>query len=372
MAWLTDPTIWAGLLTLVVLEIILGIDNVIFIAILAGRLPPGQRNSARTVGLGLAMVTRLGLLTSISWVMSLTAPLFTVLAVEISWRDVILIAGGAFLLIKATMEIHDRLEAASEAQAATSVHAGFWQTIAQIVILDMVFSLDSVITAVGMVNDLYVMMAAVVIAVVVMLVASKPLSEFINAHPSLVILSLGFLLMVAFALVLDGLGVHVPKGYLYAAIGFSLLIETFNQVALRNRRKLAASIPRRQRTADAVLRLLGGVPLMAPVAVGADVSTLMPQGEKDEAFAPAEKDMVRGVLTLAERPVQTIMTPRPEVVWIDPADSKESMLAKIGNSTHRQFLVSRGSIDDVAGIVLKDDVLKFCMASRPFDVMQAY
>lgn len=126
MEWLTDPTVWAGLLTLVVLEIILGIDNVIFIAILAGRLPPGQRNSARTVGLGLAMVTRLGLLASISWVMSLTAPLFTVLAVKISWRDVILIAGGAFLLIKATMEIHDRLEAAPEAQAGTSVHAGFW------------------------------------------------------------------------------------------------------------------------------------------------------------------------------------------------------------------------------------------------------
>lgn len=152
---------------------------------------------------------------------------------------------------------------------------------AQIVVLDAVFSLDSVITAVGMVSELYVMMAAVVIAVGVMLVASKPLSEFINAHPSLVILCLGFLLMVGFVLVVDGLGYHVPKGYLYAAIGFSVLIETFNQVELRNRREWAASIPRRQRTADAVLRLLGGIPLAAPVL---DVATLIQEGEKEAAL----------------------------------------------------------------------------------------
>ena len=233
MGWLTDPTIWVGLLTLVVLEIILGIDNLIFIAIVADKLPASRRDRARAIGLSLALLMRLGLLASISWVMSLTAPLFTVFALEVSWRDLILLLGGVFLLIKATIEIHDRLEAEPPEHADSVAHAPFWSVVAQIVVLDAVFSLDSVITAIGMVDEIYVMMAAVAIAMIVMLVASKPLTEFINAHPSLIILCLGFLLMVGFALIADGLGYHVPKGYLYAAIGFSVLIETFNQLALR-------------------------------------------------------------------------------------------------------------------------------------------
>ena len=243
MEWLTDPTIWVGLLTLVVLEIILGIDNLIFVAILADKLPPHQRDRARVIGLSLALLMRLGLLASISWVMSLTAPLFTVFTLEISWRDLILVLGGVFLLIKATIEIHDRLEAGPPEHADSAAYARFWPVVAQIVVLDAVFSLDSVITAIGMVDEIYVMMAAVVIAMIVMIVASKPLTTFVNAHPALVILCLGFLLMVGFVLVADGLGYHVPKGYLYAAIGFSVLIETFNQLALHNRRKWAALIP---------------------------------------------------------------------------------------------------------------------------------
>ena len=261
MEWLTDPTIWVALLTLSVLEIILGIDNLIFIAILADKLPPYRRDRARVIGLSIALLMRLGLLASISWVMSLTAPLFTVFGLEISWRDLILVLGGVFLLIKATIEIHERLEAGPHEHADSVAQAGFWPVVAQIVALDAVFSLDSVITAIGMVDEIYVMMAAVVIAMIVMIVASKPLTKFVNAHPSLIILCLGFLLMVGFVLVADGLGYHIPKGYLYAAIGFSVVIEAFNQLALRNRRKWAASIPRRQRTADAVLRLLGGVPV---------------------------------------------------------------------------------------------------------------
>jgi CBS domain containing-hemolysin-like protein len=214
------------------------------------------------------------------------------------------------------------------------------------------------------------MMAAVVIAVVVMLVASKPLTDFLNAHPSLVILCLGFLLMVGFVLVADGLGYHIPKAYLYAAIGFSVAIETFNQLALRNRRKWVASIPRRQRAADAMLRLLGGVPVSTLAAASEDVSTLIPEGEKEDTFAPAEKEMVRGVLTLADRPVQTIMTPRPEVTWIDPDDPKEAVLAEVRDSAHGQFLVSRGSIDDVVGIARKEDILELCLDDKPFDVME--
>ncbi|MGH9891300.1 MAG: TerC family protein [bacterium] len=369
MEWLTDPTIWVGLLTLVVLEIILGIDNLIFIAILADKLPPEERDKARRIGLALAAVMRLGLLASISWVMSLTAVLFRVFSLEISWRDIILIAGGIFLLLKATIEMHERLEAAPHEHAGSTVHAAFWPVVVQIVILDAVFSLDSVITAVGMVDELYVMMAAVVIAVTVMLVASKPLSVFVNAHPSVVILCLGFLLMVGFVLVVDGLGYHVPKGYLYTAIAFSVVIETFNQLALRNRRKLATSTPFRQRTADAVLRLLGGIPLVAPAVAGEDASMLIPEKE-EETFASVEKEMVRGVLTLADRPVQAIMTPRPEVIWLDPADPKESVLAEVRNNVHRQFLMSRGSIDNILGIARKEDILDLCLRSDPFDVMR--
>jgi CBS domain containing-hemolysin-like protein len=369
MEWLTDPTIWVGLLTLVVLEIVLGVDNLVFIAILADRLPPGQRDQARRLGLGLALFMRLGLLAGISWVMALTEPLFTAFTLEISGRGIILISGGIFLLIKATIEIHERLEAGPQEHTAEVVHARFWPVVAQIVVLDVVFSLDSVITAVGMVDEVYLMMAAVVIAVIVMLVASKPLSDFVNAHPSLIILCLGFLLMVGFVLVADGVGYHIPKGYLYAAIGFSVLIETFNQLALRNRRKWAASVPRRQLTADAVLRLLGGIPVSTPAAVTEDLTTLIPEGEKQD-FAPAEKEMVRGVLTLADRPVQTIMTPRPEVIWIDPDDDKETVLAKVRDSAHGQFLVSRGSIDDVVGIARKDDILELCLEDQPFDLMK--
>ncbi|MGH8760055.1 MAG: TerC family protein, partial [Burkholderiales bacterium] len=354
------------------LEIILGIDNLIFIAILADKLRPSQRDRARVIGLSLALLMRLGLLASISWVMSLTAPLFTVFSLKISWRDLILILGGVFLLIKATIEIHDRLEAGPPEHPDSVAHARFWPVVAQIVVLDAVFSLDSVITAIGMVDEIYVMMAAVVIAMIVMIVASKPLTKFVNAHPSLIILCLAFLLMVGFVLVADGLGYHVPKGYLYAAIGFSVLIETFNQLALRNRRKWAATIPRRQRTADAVLRLLGGVPASPPAAAGEEMTTLIPEseGEKEEAFA-AEKGMVRDVLALADRSIQTIMTPRPEVIWIDLDDSKEAVLAEVRNSAHRQFLASRGSVDNVAGVARKEDILALCLDDKEFDLMHA-
>ena len=370
MEWITEPAVWVGLLTLVVLEIILGIDNLIFVAILADKLPPYQRDRARVIGLSLALLMRLGLLASISWVMSLTAPLFTVFALEISWRDLILVLGGVFLLIKATIEMHDRLEAGPHEHADSVAHARFWPVVAQIVVLDAVFSLDAVITAIGMVDEIYVMMAAVVIAIIVMIVASKPLTKFVNAHPSLIILCLGFLLMVGFVLVADGLGYHIPKGYLYAAIGFSVVIEAFNQLALRNRRKWAASIPRRQRTADAVLRLLGGVPVPFSATVGADVSAVIPEAATEQDFAPAEKEMVRGVLTLADRPVQTIMTPRPEVTWIDPDDPKEAVLVEVRDSAHGQFLVSRGSIDNVVGIARKEDILELCLDDNPFDVMK--
>ena len=353
MEWLTDPTIWVGLLTLVVLEIVLGIDNLIFIAILADKLPPGQRDRARILGLSFALVMRLALLASISWMMSLKEPLFSVWRLEFSWRDLILIGGGLFLLVKATTEIHERIEPEPGARAAGG-GAGFWAIVAQIVVIDAVFSIDSIITAVGMVDHLYVMMAAVVISIAAMLVASKPLTDFVSKRPSLIILCLGFLLMVGLVLVVDGFGLHLPKGYLYAAIGFSLLIELLNQLAARGRRKQAKGMTSRQQIADAVLRLLGGVP---PPAYA------VPEGQ---VFGSAERAMVGGVLTLGERKVASVMTPRAKVRWVDLHDPE--VLDKVRQSPHREFPAGRGTIDKVEGVVRKEDVLELCVEGRPIDL----
>jgi predicted tellurium resistance membrane protein TerC len=232
MEWISDPESWIALLTLTVLEIVLGIDNVIFISILAGKLPKEQQGKARKVGLGLAMFIRLALLASIAWMARLTEPLFTLfretrLEQAISGRDLILLVGGIFLLAKATHEIHNRLEG-EEGEASARAGSSFTGVIVQILALDIVFSLDSVITAVGMANELAIMMAAVVIAVAVMLVAAGPISNFVERHPTVKMLALSFLLLIGMSLVADGFGQHIPKGYIYFAMGFSVLVEVLN------------------------------------------------------------------------------------------------------------------------------------------------
>jgi predicted tellurium resistance membrane protein TerC len=236
MDWLSDPQIWASLLTLTALEIVLGIDNLVFIAILAGRLPAAQQARARLVGLALALLTRLALLASITWIIGLTRPLFEVLGHAVSWRDVILVAGGFFLLYKGTREIHHRLEDDAQPAKAGDAGTGFAGIVAQIMLLDMVFSLDSVITAVGMASHLWVMATAIVLAVAIMLAASGPLATFVERHPTVKMLALSFLLLIGMTLVADGAGFHVPKGYIYAAIGFSVAVEALNQLAARRRR----------------------------------------------------------------------------------------------------------------------------------------
>jgi predicted tellurium resistance membrane protein TerC len=225
--WLTNPQIWIGLVTLTSLEIVLGIDNIIFISILAGKLPADQQNKARQTGLALAMFVRIALLFSLSWIIGLTAPLFSIIGQEVSGRDLILLLGGLFLLAKSTYEIHERLEGA-EGHASAKVKAAFWSVIVQILLLDIVFSLDSVITAVGMVDELPVMIAAVVIAVVIMLWAARPVSEFVEHHPTVKMLALSFLLLIGFSLVVEGLHQHIPKGYIYFAMGFSVFVEMLN------------------------------------------------------------------------------------------------------------------------------------------------
>jgi predicted tellurium resistance membrane protein TerC len=225
--WIVSPEAWVALATLTALEIVLGIDNIIFISILVGRLPPEQRKFARTVGLALAMITRLALLFSLAWIMRLTEPLFHILSHPISGRDIILIGGGLFLIAKATHEIHGSLEGAEESERSVAA-SGLMMVLMQIAILDIVFSLDSVITAVGLVSQVPIMATAIIIAVGVMLFAAKPIGDFVDAHPTIKILALSFLVVVGFTLMVEGFDVHVPKGYIYFAMIFSLGVEMVN------------------------------------------------------------------------------------------------------------------------------------------------
>jgi predicted tellurium resistance membrane protein TerC len=227
MEWLTDPQIWMALVTLTALEIVLGIDNIIFISIQASKLPAHQQKKARQVGLALAMFIRVALLFSLSWLMGLTAPLFSVFGNEISGRDLILLSGGLFLLWKSTMEIHEKLEG-EEVVASARVGATFSAVIVQILLLDVVFSLDSIITALGMANQLAIMIAAVVIAVGFMMFFAGKISDFVEKHPTIKMLALSFLLLIGVALIGDGLDMHIPKGYIYFAMAFSVLVEMLN------------------------------------------------------------------------------------------------------------------------------------------------
>ena len=236
MEWLAQPESWIALLTLTVLELVLGIDNVIFLSILAGKLPPEQRGRARTVGLALAMLMRLALLGALSWIVKLTQPLFAVFGHDVSGRDLILVVGGLFLLAKSTFEIHEKLEGQEHKRSARAT--SFRSVIAQIAVLDIVFSLDSVITAVGMVKQLPIMVTAVVISVACMMLFAKAVGDFVEHHPTVKMLALSFLLLIGTSLVADGLGFHIPKGYIYFAMGFSVLVEALNLRLHRARQPL--------------------------------------------------------------------------------------------------------------------------------------
>ena len=246
MDWIFDPQSWIAFSTLLALEVVLGIDNVVFISILAGKLPASQQAKARYVGLGLAMVMRIVLLFSISWVIGLTAPLFTVFQQEISGRDLILLVGGLFLIAKSTHEIHERLEG-EEAHAAAAAAPNFTSVIIQILLLDIVFSLDSVITAVGMVDNISIMISAVVIAVLFMMAFAGPIGRFVERHPTVKMLALSFLLLIGMTLIAEGFDQHIPKGYIYSAMAFSVFVEMLN---LKAKKPKAAPVKLHQRYAE--------------------------------------------------------------------------------------------------------------------------
>ncbi|SEI65002.1 TerC family protein [Pseudomonas sp. NFR16] len=358
MEWIADPTAWLGLLTLIVLELVLGIDNLVFIAILADKLPPEQRDRARVLGLSLALIMRLGLLASISWMVTLTEPLFEIFGKSFSGRDLIMLFGGVFLLFKATMELHERLEGHVAQHSGSTTYALFWPIVAQIVVLDAVFSLDAVITAVGMVDELAVMMIAVIFSIGIMIIASKPLTAFVNAHPTVIMLCLGFLMMIGFSLTADGLGFHIPKGYLYAAIGFSILIEVFNQVARsRRKRSLKGDLPRRERMAHAVLRLLGG---RRPNAeeVGEEIADMLDDDSGEVVFDRRERVMISGVLQLAQRPIRSAMTVRNDVDMLDLDDDPQAIRRRLLSSSYSRLpLIRGGRVEEPLGFVHKKEML---------------
>lgn len=351
MAFLMDPSIWVGLLALIILEIVLGIDNVVFIAILADKLPPKKRERARMVGLALALIMHLGLLSLISWIVTLTRPIFSIGNFSFSCRDLVLLLGGVFLLFKATTELHECLEQKRHDTIACRGYISFWTVVVQIVILDAVFSLDAVITAVGMVNNLPVMMTAVMIAMAVMLLASRALTRFVNRHQTVVLLCLSFLLMIGLSLIAEGFGFHIPKGYLYAAIGFSILIEFFNQTARRNFIKSQFAKPMRERTAAAIMRLMGGK-VQQDTQEDDSAETL-----QHALLAKEECYMITSVLSLASRTLRSVMTPRNEITWLDCQRSVEELRMTLMETPHNMFPVCNGELDQFIGIVRAKDLM---------------
>jgi len=243
MTWLSDPQAWIALATLTALEIVLGIDNIIFISVLVSRLPDAKRQKARIIGLALAMISRIVLLLSIVWIMTLTRPLFTLFSHEISGRDIILIGGGLFLFVKSTFEIHNSLESV-EAHEISHIAAGFVSVLVQIMVLDIIFSLDSVITAVGLAQHVQIMVLAIIIAVGVMMFSAKPIGDFVDTHPTIKMLALSFLILIGVTLVAEGLNFHIPKGYIYFAMAFSVCVEMLN---LKVRKKQAAPVQLRKK-----------------------------------------------------------------------------------------------------------------------------
>ena len=367
ISWLAEPQTWVGLVTLLILEVVLGIDNLVFVAILANKVKPALRDRARITGLSLAVLIRFVMLAFMVKIISLTEPLFQIGQQHVSGKDLIMFGGGIFLLYKATTELHERLEGANHFQVADQhkKHAAFWAAVAQILVLDAVFSIDSVITAVAMVEHIVVAMAAVAIAMVLMIMASKPLTEFVDKHPTVVMLCLGFLLMIGFSLIAEAFHFHIPKGYLYAAIGFSILIEVFNQVSQKNAKKNDyISSSWRQRTAENVLGMMGIRESLLAGDGGASAD--------NTHFEENEKSMIRSVLTLAERPIFGVMIPRSDIERLDISQSKDEQKAKLIQCPYSRLLVvGKAGVDEPLGYINKKDLLTNVLETGDWNVQAA-
>ena len=365
-SWLAEPTTWIGFATLLVLEVVLGIDNLVFVAILANKVKPAYRDKARITGLTLAIVMRIIMLGFMAHIMTLVHPWFHIGSFAVSGKDLIMLLGGLFLLYKATTELHERLEGHNQFHVADTnkKHAPFWGVVAQILVLDAVFSIDSVITAVALVDHIVVAMAAVVVAMSVMIWASKPLTEFVDRHPTVVMLCLGFLLMIGFSLIAEAFHFHIPKGYLYAAIGFSILIEVFNQVSQKNSKRNAyISSSWRQRTAENVLGMMG---------IREAVLAKAGSGDDDSHFEENEKSMIRSVLTLAERPILGVMIPRRDIERLDISQGREEQAAQLQNTPYSRLLVvGKAGVDEPLGYINKKDLLAQLLDGGEMNIQSA-
>lgn len=352
LEFLTDISMWVGLITLISLEIVLGVDNLVFIAILSEKLPKRQRERACIIGLTLALIMRIALLSLISWITTLTQPLFKVSVFLFSSRDLILLLGGIFLLFKATTELHQQLEYKTYS-GTTKGNTNFWVVVIQIVIFDAIFSLDAVITAVGTVDHVIIMIIAVIVAVILMMLASRILMDFINSHQTVIVLCLSFLLIIGLSLVTEGIGFYIPKGYLYVAIGFSALIEFFNQIAHCNSIKNQSSKSMRERAAEAIMKLMGGNLVQWNSIEKKNTSIALSNAH----FAEEERHMITGVLSLASRTLRSIMTPRNEISWLDAQKSVQEIYSILMDTPHSMFPVCNGELDQLIGIVRAKDLM---------------
>ena len=358
MLWVLDPTAWIGLLTLTAIQIVLGIDNLLFIAILSARLPPKQAKAARYIGLGGALVLRIVLMMFAAYVMAMSKPLFSIFDFNVTVRDIMMFLGGAFLIYKATEELHSKLEGDSGDETVSvskAVGQSFAIATTQIMILDVLFSGDSIITAVGMTNHAFIMIIAVTIAMLLLMWASGFISEFVYKHPTVVILCLGFLLLIGFSLIMEAFHLEVPKGYLYSAIGFSLLIEVFNQVSRKNILKLNPSknMQSRQIAANLVLRLLGSKNTDMHSIQEAIVSR-----PSAYVFNKQEKEMVSRVLELSTLPVKAVMTARLDLQMLKIDAPKEAILEKILSTTKTKLIAYKhGHKDHPLGYISRASVL---------------
>ncbi|WP_343188045.1 TerC family protein [Buchnera aphidicola (Ceratoglyphina bambusae)] len=359
MELILDPSNWAALLTLIVLEVTLGIDNLLFITIISNKLPVYQRDKARIIGLSLALCIRLILLSLVSWITTLNNTVLQIKSLQFSSKDIILLLGGLFLLFKAITELNDRLDHSKNIKIENKTYTSFWFVIFQIILLDVIFSLDSIITSVGVVNKLSMMIISMIIAMIIMLFAAKVITKFINDHPTIVLLCISFLLMIGLSLIAEATGFFIPKGYLYTAVVFSTLIELFNQIARRNFIRYQSSLPMRKRLAEIVIKLMTKKSKKHINTNEIDKKKYYIENYKleNEEFKDEERYMMRGVLTLAGRSIRSIMTPRGEISWVNSENENKKIRRQLLKSPHSLFPVCKGELDEIIGIVRAKELL---------------
>ncbi len=363
MEFFSDPTLWTGLLILIAIEVVLSMDNLALIDVLADKLPEFSRGRARILGMCIALVARIGLLWLFWRLLAFAAPLFSASGFVFSLRAVVLLCGGAFLVIKATRGLHDRLEGGLPIEDTPSDKTGFWYITAQIAAVDAIFSMDAVVTALGLMDSLGLMIVAVVAAAPAAILLKKRLPDLMLRHPTIQILCLDYLMLIGLVLVADAVGFHIPKGYIYVIIGFSMLVECIRQILDRRRDLRLGRRTLRLRTAGAVLRFLGSSTTFYKQSGSAPEKPATGEG-----LPAGAQEMLYGVLTLGERHIRSIMTPRPEVTWVDIEDTPAEIRATVRQSPHSVYPVRQSSTDEVLGVVYGKDIMGILPEAGDFNL----